>query len=273
MSECSCTESKKLEKPLVLKIEKIVDEAKDFKTFIFRHRLNAKPGQFVMLWIPRVDEKPFSVTYQDKERFALTIFKVGPFTQKLFEMKEGDKVGIRGPYGNHFKLEGKNVVLVGGGCGTAPLGFLADEMKKIKADVNFIVGAKSKPYLLYLHRMKKSGVKTFVTTDDGSFGVKGFTTELLKTFIEKNRLDKVFACGPEVMLKHVVEMCLKAGIPCEVSMERYMKCGFGVCGQCCVDNSGVRVCKEGPVFSAKKIKKIAEFGKYKRSASGKKVKL
>lgn len=269
-NNCS-NKNKKLEKPVVLQIEKIVDEAKDFRTFLFRHKLNAKPGQFVMAWLPRVDEKPFSISYQDSERFAITVFKVGPFTKKLFSLKPGDKVGIRGPYGNSFKLEGKRVVLVGGGCGTAPMGFLADELKKAGIDVNFIIGAKSKPYLLYLERMKKSGIKTFVATDDGSFGFKGFTTHLLKSFIEKNRIDKVYACGPEIMLKAVVDICTKAAVPCEASMERYMKCGFGVCGQCCVDPLGIRVCQEGPVFSAKTIKKMKEFGKYKRSASGKKV--
>jgi dihydroorotate dehydrogenase electron transfer subunit len=262
-----------LEKPNVMEIEKIVDEGKDFKTFLFRHNLGAKPGQFVMVWLPRVDEKPFSISFQDNERFAITVMKVGPFTEKLFKLKPGDKLGIRGPYGSTFTLSDKKTVLVGGGCGTAPMGFLAEELKKAGADVNFIIGAKSKDYLIYLDRMKKAGIKTFVTTDDGSFGVKGFTTELLKDFIEKNKLDMVYACGPEVMLKPVVEMCAKASVPCEVSMERYMKCGFGICGQCCVDDSGVRVCKEGPVFSGEKIIGISEFGSHKRSASGKKVDL
>lgn len=263
----------KIEQPIMLEIDKIVDEAKDFKTFLFRHKLNAKPGQFVIAWIPRVDEKPFSVSYQDKERFAITVMKVGPFTEKLFKLKPGDKLGIRGPYGNNFTLQGKRVVLVGGGCGTAPMGFLADELKKKGADVSFIIGSKSKQYVLYLDRMKKAGIKTFITTDDGSFGVKGFTTDLLKTFIEKNNVDFVYSCGPEVMLKPVVEICGKANVPCEVSMERYMKCGFGICGQCCIDPSGVRVCKEGPVFSGQEIGKITEFGSHKRDASGKKVDL
>ena len=180
-NKCSC-EKERIEKPIVLPIEKIVDEAEGFRTFIFRHKLNAKPGQFIMLWLPRIDEKPFSISYQDKNRFAVTVFKVGPFTEKLFRLREGDKVGIRGPYGSTFNLNTKKAVLVGGGCGTAPMGFLADELKKKGAEVNFIIGARSKPCLIYLQRMKHSGVKTLVTTDDGSFGMKGFTTELLKSF-------------------------------------------------------------------------------------------
>lgn len=261
----------KIEKPSMIRIEKIVDEAEGFRTFLFRHRLNAKPGQFVMAWLPRVDEKPFSVSFQDRERFAITVMKVGPFTEKLFNLRAGDRVGIRGPYGNSFTLRGKKAVLVGGGCGAAPMGFLADELKKAGADVNFIAGAKSRKYLIYLERMKKSGIKIFAATDDGSFGVKGFATELLKSFIGKNNVDAVYACGPEVMLKPVAEMCANAGIPCEISMERHMKCGFGICGQCCVDSSGERVCKEGPVFSGEKAMKMTEFNRYKRSASGKRV--
>ena len=266
--------NEKLENPLVLPIEKIVDEADGFRTLVFRHKLGAKPGQFIMIWLPRVDEKPFSISYQDSEKFAVTVFKVGPFTEKLFKLKPGDRVGIRGPYGSSFNLDGvKSIVLVGGGCGCAPLSFLADTARKKGIDVNFIIGARSKCYLLYLDRMAKSRVNTFVATDDGSFGLKGFTTDLLKTFLNKSNVDKVYACGPEIMLKFVVEMCQKANVPVEASLERYMKCGYGVCGQCSVDPLGIRICKEGPVLSGKIISQLSEFSSYKRSASGKRVKL
>lgn len=262
-----------IEKPIVLEIEKIVDEGKDLRSFVFKHKLNAKPGQFIMVWLPRIDEKPFSISYQDKEKFAITVFRIGDFTSEMFKLKQGDKVGIRGPYGHGFSYIGKKAVLVGGGCGAAPLGFLADELKKRKVDVNYIIGAKTKECLLFEKRMRISGIKTYFTTDDGSYGHKGFTTEVLKKIISEKKIDAVYTCGPEIMMKFVAEICDKAGIYCEISMERYMKCGFGICGQCCVDSTGERICKEGPVFSGEKIKRIFEFGKYKRTASGKKVKL
>jgi dihydroorotate dehydrogenase electron transfer subunit len=113
-----------LAQPIMLEIEKIIDEAKDFRTFIFRHKLNSRPGQFIMAWLPGIDEKPFSVSFQDENRFGITVFRIGKFTEKLFELKEKDKIGIRGPYGHGFTLKKGNVVLVGGGCGSAPLGFL-----------------------------------------------------------------------------------------------------------------------------------------------------
>lgn len=261
-----------MEQPKMLEIEKIVEEAKDFKTFIFRRNLGAAPGQFVMMWLPSVDEKPFSISFQDSSRFGITVAKVGKFTEELFKLKQGDKVGIRGPYGKGFTLKGSKVVLVGGGCGTAPLGLLADEFKKRNADVHFIIGARSKEYILFKDRMKQTGIKTYFATDDGSFGFKGYTTNILEKFLSKNKVDMVYTCGPEIMMKFVIGICDKFNVPCEVSLERFFKCGIGLCGQCCMDNSGAMICKDGPVFPSSAVKNLLEFGKYKRKKSGKKVK-
>lgn len=264
----------KSEQPRMLRIERIVDEARDLKSFVFNHNLKAEPGQFVVLWIPGLDEKPFGVCFQDKNRFAITVSKVGPFTEQMHKLKEGDFVGIRGPYGNGFKIEGKHIVIVGGGYGSAPLAFLADEAhKKGGIEVDFIIGAKTKDYLLYEERMKRAGIKMHICTDDGSYGFKGFTTDVLKRLLAERDVDKVYACGPEIMMRFVIDNCDKHHVPCEVSLERYMKCGFGVCGQCCVDPLGIRMCKEGPVISGELAKQITEFSKYKRDACGKKVKL
>ena len=261
-----------MEQPVMFRIEKIVDEAKDFKTFIFRHKLGAKPGQFVMAWIPGLDEKPLSVSFQDDSRFGVTVFKIGKFTEQLFKFKEGDMVGIRGPYGNGFTLKKCRCILVGGGCGSAPLGFLADELKKLDCRIDFIIGAKCRDSLLFLDRMKHSKIKTAVATDDGSFGFKGFTTQVLEDLLKKKKVDFVYTCGPEIMMKFVVDICDKYSVPCEVSLERFMKCGVGVCGQCCMDHSGAIVCRDGPVFPGSAVKELKEFGNYKRAKSGKKVK-
>jgi dihydroorotate dehydrogenase electron transfer subunit len=261
-----------IEQPIMLKIEKVIDEAKDIKTFIFNHALDSKPGQFVSVWIPGMDEKPFSVSYQDREKFAITCFSAGPFSAKLNTLKAGDKVGIRGPYGNGFTLKRGNIALVGGGCGTAPMAFLANELKKIGSKVIFITGSRNADYILYKNRMQLANIEMQIATDDGSQGYKGFATDLLDIALEKNpQIEMVYTCGPEIMMKKIIDICEKHQKQCEVSMERYMKCGFGVCGQCCVDNLGVRVCKEGPVFDSARVKEMFEFNKYKRDASGKKI--
>lgn len=259
----------KTELPQIYRIEKIITEAKDVKTFVFKGKIGAKPGQFVAVWLPGKNEKPFGISYQDNEKFAVTVRAVGPFSREMHALKSGDKLGIRGPYGTHYKLEGKQIALVAGGYGAAPLAFLANEARKKKIKVDFVIGAKSKQQIIFEKRMKNAGVKVHIATEDGSCGKKCFSTDILETLLKKNNYSKVFACGPELMMKKVVG--LSNGIPCEISMERYIKCGIGVCGSCCVDHLGIRMCKEGPVISKELAKKIFEFGKYKRDAAGRKV--
>lgn len=259
------------EKPVVLKVEKVVDEGENLKTIFFNYPLNAKPGQFIMLWLPGAGQKPFSISYQDKKSFGITIFGVGDFTNKLLEIKKGDKLGIQGPYGTGYSLKGKNVALVGGGCGSASLAMLADELKSKGTNVHFIMGAKSKNGLLYMKRYDNKKTNLISCTDDGSFGFKGFTTLALTELLKKEKIDMIYTCGPEIMMKKVIAISDEFNIPCEISMERYMKCGFGICGQCVVDPLGIRICKEGPVLSKEIVKQITEFGHYKRDASGKKI--
>ena len=262
-----------MEKPIMLKIEKIVDEADKVKTFYFKHELDSKPGQFVIVWIPRIDEKPMSISYQDDKMFAITVLAVGKFTEKLHEMKEGNLVGIRGPYGNYFNLmeDKKDIVIVGGGCGCAPTGYLADYAKKKGYNVKMILAGKSKDNIMFEDRMKKQGIKTHIATDDGSLGAKGFATDVLKEMLEYENVDAVYTCGPEIMMKKIYDRVESDKVYLECSLERYMKCGFGICGQCCLDPTGERVCKEGPVFDKDRLSKIEEFGKYHRDATGRKV--
>ena len=265
------------EKPTMFRIERVVDEALDIKSFWFKGDIKAKPGQFVMAWIPEVGQKPFGISYQEKGRFALTVRKVGPFTEKLFAMEAGGFVGIQGPYGRAFSGKGTKVALVGGGYGTAPLGFLAEELMGKGRRVFLITGAVTEKYILFRGRFKgKAGSKNLemlCSTDDGSFGKHGFCTDHLEELLGKEKIDIVYCCGPEVMMRKVLEICSEKGVPAEFSMERYLKCGFGVCGSCSLDGTGWRVCKEGPVFTLEEMKQVTEFGKWKRDGSGRKTEL
>ncbi|TAN33267.1 dihydroorotate dehydrogenase electron transfer subunit [Patescibacteria group bacterium] len=280
-----------------LKIEKITDETPFVKTFYFNHRLNSKPGQFVMLWLPGIDQKPFSIGWEDENGFALTVFNRGPTTNKLFEMKAGERVGISGPYGTSFSVRpNTRYIMVAGGYGAAPLSFLAKQLSVIARSVatkqsqstkiDFLLGARSAEHVLFEDRLSKlPNTKIHIATDDGSKGHKGFVTDLLssvipaKAGIHDNSLDARFhghdifvcTCGPELMEKKVLDACNVAGVECEISIERYMKCGVGVCGQCAVDDLGLHMCKEGPVVSGALASQIKEFGVYHRDKSGKKV--
>ncbi|MFH0956705.1 MAG: dihydroorotate dehydrogenase electron transfer subunit [Candidatus Aenigmatarchaeota archaeon] len=266
---------RKSERPRMTMIDGIVEEAEDTKSFWFFGDLKARPGQFVMVWIPDVGQKPFGISYQERGKFAITVRKVGSFTEKLFSLQEGEEAGIQGPYGNGFSGKGENAALVGGGYGVAPLAFLAERMSDAGKKVTLVNGAARESLLLYRQRFPKGSgkVKALYSTDDGSFGHKGFCTDCLSELLAGNGIDRVYCCGTEQMMKKVLDVCTKAKVPAEFSLDRYMKCGFGVCGSCCLGGTGLRVCRDGPVFTSAQLSKVTDFGRCRRDASGKKVDL
>jgi dihydroorotate dehydrogenase electron transfer subunit len=220
------------------------------------------PGQFVMLWIPRIDEKPFGVSYVERERIGITFEVKGRFTRELSLMRRDDVIGIRGPYGSGFPMSGPGTVIVAGGCGIAPLAPL------VRRDMPLIIGAKNSDVLLFRQRFPHARF----CTDDGSYGRHGYVTEELRELLESDKnIKSVFCCGPEIMMQKVMELCRSHGKECYVSVERYMKCGFGVCGQClCGD---IVTCKDGPVVNASRLEGNEDFMRYARLKSGRRVQI
>ncbi len=255
--------------PKVLQIIKAKKEASNIKTMMFEYPEDITPGQFFMIWIPKVDEIPMSVSYIDKKIKGITFKKVGDATNALFKLKKGDRIGIRGPYGNGFKIHGKRILFVAGGTGIAMITPTVEKAIDKKKKATVIIGAKNKDELFFENRLKKLGAEVYVSTDNGSRGYKGFASDLAKELLFDNKFDLIITCGPEMMMKKLFEM--SQNIPFQASLERYIKCGFGICGQCCV-GKGLRVCQEGPVFDEKRLKDIEDFGVYKRDAAGRKVK-
>ncbi len=252
----------------------IKQENPSVKTFYFDYPLGSKAGQFVMMWIPGVDQKPFSIAYDTGKRFGLSIFAVGAMTQKLFELKVGSRVGITGPYGTTFSVKPKtHYIMVAGGYGAGPLGMLAEELRDSNSTIDFCVGARNKDLLLFEKRVSKLPyVNLHVATNDGSRGHQGFVTEILeKCLAKKTKNTLVVTCGPELMEKKVLDICNAHKADCEISIERFMKCGFNVCGQCCVDDAGLTMCTQGPVVDRATANQITEFGKCHRDKSGKKI--
>ena len=249
--------------PQMLEISQVVQEGKSQKSFFFKHHIDCKPGQFLMVWLPGVDEKPMAVSYWKKNEFAFTSQAIGKFTDALDKLKKGNKVGIRGPYGNSFSAK-NNACVVVGGVGLSSLSTLIDILKNPLV----IYGARTKEHLIYLKRYKNKNL--IITTDDGSYGIKGFTTEALKEVLSKNRKIKiVYTCGPEIMMKKVLEICNRHKIQCEASLERYMACGFGICGKCMINDK--ICCVDGPIFNSQQLSKMPEFGNFARLKSGRKV--
>ncbi len=258
-----------MNKPTITKIIKTQMETKDIKTLKFYYPGKMSPGQFFMIWIPGVDEIPMSASYINKEDKGITFKKVGAATSALFKMNKGDKIGVRGPYGNGFNIKRGKTLFIGGGTGIATITVAVEFAANKKFSSDVIIGVKNKKELFFENRLKKFINKVYVSTDDGSKGYKGFASDLTKHLLSKNKYTSVLTCGPEIMMKQILSACKDTQF--QASIERYMKCSVGLCGQCCLGN-GLRVCKEGPVFDGKTLKKIPEFGVYKRDASGRKIK-
>jgi dihydroorotate dehydrogenase electron transfer subunit len=251
------------------KILDIVDEADGIKTFHLDGHLGALPGQFVMLWHAEFGARPFSVYQDEDDRFALTIARIGDFTSQLFGASVGENLGYFGPYGKPFDIRGSHLALVGGGYGSAPLTFVAKAAAAKGVASELIIGAAVQTSLLYRERTETKGVTKHFCTDDGSFGFKGFTTDKLDQLLKSDpSIDMVYTVGPELMMKKVVEICDDHDVDCQISLERYIKCGFGLCGSCCVDPTGFRMCMEGPCIDKETAKGISEFGVFHRDSAG-----
>jgi len=227
------------------------------------------PGSFVHLQIPDGSiflRRAMSVAAIDPRRKELEIiFKVlGRGTTLLAKCAEGISLNILGPLGVPFTLPSKDetIVMVAGGVGFPPLMFLSETLTSRgfkPANIHFFYGGKAGGEIVERARIKKLGVKFYPVTDDGSFGVKGLVTKPVEQFIRKNQdaTLRIYACGPDPMLRAVNALGLKYSIAGQVSLEAPMPCGIGVCLGCVVPlTSGeyARVCCEGPVFNIGEVK-------------------
>ncbi len=215
----------------------------------------ARPGQFVILRIDEEGERfPLTIYDFNREKGTVTVVcqAVGVSTKKLCALEEGGFIlDAAGPLGHatDTKNIGK-VICIGGGVGTAEAYPIARAMKEDGNDVTVIIGARSKGIVICEEDIKAFCDKVYVTTDDGSYGRKGFVTDVLKDLIEKDAYDMVFAIGPIMMMKMVSEMTRAAGIKTLVSLNSIMIDGTGMCGGCRVQHSGESkfACVDGPEF-------------------------
>ncbi|MDG6229452.1 MAG: dihydroorotate dehydrogenase electron transfer subunit [Candidatus Thermoplasmatota archaeon] len=257
-----------MDTPTICIIDESIKETKDIKTFIFNYDKKTNPGQFFMIWIPGVDEIPMSVSYIKEKKKGITFRSIGDATKALFKLDKDDQIGIRGPYGKGFDYTGTHLLFVGGGTGIAMIAPAIEHALKMKKKVTCVLGAKKMDELFFVERIKDMRATVCISTDDGSCGSKGYASDLASNIIETNDIDAIYTCGPEPMMRAVYEN--SKNIPFQASLERYMKCGVGICGQCCV-GEGLRSCIDGPIFDRKTLQKIKDFGVWRRDASGKKI--
>ncbi len=231
---------------------------------IFKLELNApelekisSPGQFVQVKIPSEEftlRRPFGIASVSGGKLKIFYRLVGRGTKFLSQVKPGEILNLVAPLGNGFNLDAeKKYLLVGGGMGLAPLLSVAEKIPGTKV----LIGGKNKSEVdFWIEEFGEKNIGGYlVTTDDGSFGEKGFVTEHLEKYLSSDNFSAVLTCGPEIMMRGVAKIARKNNLPCEVSFERRMACGLGACLSCSIDtaNGRKKVCKDGPVFNADEV--------------------
>ncbi|HDQ70569.1 MAG TPA: dihydroorotate dehydrogenase electron transfer subunit [Chloroflexi bacterium] len=265
--------------PQTVKIKDIQQETRTIRTFVLDAELpEATPGQFIMLWLPDVDEKPMSIA--SPAPLTVTVARVGPFSTVLHQRKVGDKVGWRGPYGRGFSLhKDRPAILIAGGCGVGPMYFLARRAVEKGVPTTVAIGARTEDALPYVEKFRALDVDgrrlsaLILATDDGTHSHRGLITDVVwqKIALEQLQTAAIYACGPEPMLVALHRLCREHDVPGQLSVERYMKCGFGICGQCALD--GLLVCQDGPVFEVEELDGLRDFGHAQRTATGRRLPL
>jgi dihydroorotate dehydrogenase electron transfer subunit len=225
------------------------------------------PGQFVNVAIPqRLDlllRRPFSVARTDPEKNLLYIVYriVGKGTQAMVELRPGTTMDLMGPLGNgwHLPEAPVNCLLVGGGCGVAPLWGLAEQLVREGSRIYTIMGFQSQDKVFGEDIFQQIHADVTVTTDDGSYGCEGFVCDHLEPYLNQ-QIERAYVCGPMPMVRTVIPQLMQKNIEGEVSFEEIMGCGYGVCLSCVteIEKNGIiqkeRICTEGPVFSIREVK-------------------
>lgn len=243
------------------KIIRIVQRSPTVSTFYFNWDNPVQPGQFLMVWIPGKGEIPMSVSHLEEEK-AITVKSYGPASAELLKLSVGERVYFRGPFGRPFsRVNGKRLI-IGAGSGMASLHPL------ISKNTYALISARSKEEILFDDEFDEEHLT--ITTDDGSYGIKGNFLEGLKT-LDLNKFDMLYACGPEVMLFALYRYLKGKPVRAELSLERMMKCGISLCDSCSIN--GFQLCRDGPIFTLEEIDKMTEFGTEKLTAAGKRVKI
>jgi dihydroorotate dehydrogenase electron transfer subunit len=227
----------------------------------------ACPGQFVMVRASSGNHpllrRPFSIFDRGADTVDIFFQKTGLGTDLLSRKTRGDTLDILGPLGRGFSLEGQwpggTALLVGGGRGIAPLFFLAGELDRKGASVIVLYGAKTESDLPLIGKLRDSGFSFLCSTENGSLGHHGQITELLEMVIEKEKPNRIYACGPEAMLEKTTQLAKNKNVAAELSLESIMGCGFGACWGCVKriregrDITWVKICEKGPVFPSQDV--------------------
>ena len=257
--------------PQLYKIIEFVRETPDTFSITIDMKIKHEPGQFVQITIPGIGEAPISISSYSDNHIKLTIREIGNVTNALAKLKTGDSVLVRGPYGHGYPMEhlkGNSIVILGGGCGVAPLRGIIEYIEQHRADykdVLLFLGYRGPKDILYAKEIAiwKKKYNLNVTVDQNSHGEfcydakTGFVTEALKASNITNENKVVFLCGPPVMINIAIGILKQKGFNDDqlfISAERLMYCALGVCCHCMIH--GKFTCIDGPVFRYDEIKQF-----------------
>lgn len=228
---------------------------------------DARPGQFVMVKVSDgtapLLRRPLGIHDAGAGGFDLFFSIAGRGTEVLSRKAPGDRLDVIGPLGKGFTMpapaEGKTAYLVGGGRGVAPLYFLARELARAGIRPIVFYGGRTLAEIPIRDRFERAGIEVRCSTDDGSFGFAGFVTALVDQELIKFRPARVYACGPDRMMKALAGITARHAVPAEFSLESIMGCGIGACWGCVhrIRNENgdgwVKICEEGPVFPGERV--------------------
>ena len=222
--------------------------------FDWGREIDVKAGQFVSIYCEGLTlRRPFSVYSQKGSKVSVLFKERGKGTKYIKSLKNGDIIDVVGPLGNGFNIEKGKSLLVGAGIGVAPISFLKNQLKKRGIDSLFICG------FLTAEEVPQGLNADKVCTDDGTIGEKGSVLNYIGSIIQDYKPEKIYVCGPSIVLKRVSELGMTFGIYTEVAMEKVMACGIGVCRGCVITIKqkgtvkNATVCKDGPVFKGSEI--------------------
>jgi dihydroorotate dehydrogenase electron transfer subunit len=217
-----------------------------------------------MVWVPGVDEIPMSICHMGKRK-GIAVHAKGEATRALGRLAPGERIGIRGPYGRGFAPKKGRALVVAGGTGIACLSPLVEMLAGKGPRPTVVIGARTGTELLFVERNRRVA-EVIVTTDDGSAGRKGLATDAVSELLRTQSFKQLHCCGPELMMRKVAVLARDRALPLQLSLERYMKCGLGICDSCAM--GGVHICVEGPVLDGSAALRLPEFGHFRRDGCG-----
>ena len=247
-----------LENSLVLSNIKVSESTYLLSVTADKSIKHCAPGQFYMLKCKNdifTLRRPISLHYADKNANILEFYyeTKGKGTQDIASLVKGDTINIQGPLGNGFdtSISGKDILVIGGGMGIAPMKYLTETLSP-NNKITFIVGSRNSGGISILKNFELENIQTYVTTDDGSVGMKGNVVDKLETLLQEKTYSAIYVCGPEPMMVAAAKVAMAHDVLCYISLEARMACGVKACVGCSIKtNDGMKkVCHDGPVFSS-----------------------